>query len=160
MKEYTVMEMALCHSSPFQLPTEMSPCPFLSPTQVRPLQALPSALKSSHGSWVLVGRGPLRCLTKGPAPAWPQSPGASTDQPPVSHFVSAHDAVANMVILLVYVYLVCLCLYVLCPGEMKPKNPMDGASTEGTRARQSQPEHAQVWFGSNSYWLLISSCFW
>ena len=61
------------------------------------------------------GGGALCDVTKGPALPGPQSPGASADQRTRSRFVSAHDAVGNMVIFLVYVYLVYLCLYVLCP---------------------------------------------
>ncbi|XDA90869.1 hypothetical protein R6Z07F_020477 [Ovis aries] len=42
------------------------------------------------------GGGALCDVTKGPALPGPQSPGASADQRTRSHFVSAHDAVANM----------------------------------------------------------------
>ena len=60
------------------------------------------------------GGGALCDVTKGPALPGPQSPGASADQRTRSHFVSAHNAVCNRVIFLVYGYLVYLCLRVLC----------------------------------------------
>ncbi|XDB66378.1 hypothetical protein ABFV05_019994 [Capra hircus] len=75
------------------------------------------------------GGGALCDVTKGPALPGPQSPGASADQRTRSHFVSAHDAVAEE------------------PPWMVP-------SGRHFRIRQNQPEHAPGWFGSNSHWLL------
>ena len=94
-----------CHGNGIQsLPTSFSIALWkchhfpLSPIPSWPPQAsLPSALKSSqwpHGFWL--GRG--HCdITKGPALAGPQYPGARTDQHTRSHFLSAHHAVLQVV---------------------------------------------------------------
>ena len=113
----------------------------LSPTPGWPLQAsLPSALKSYPGHMGSGGGGALCDVTKGPALPGPQSPGASADQRTRSHLVSAHDALCNMVIFLAYVYLVCLCLCVLCSERWSRRTAEDGAqwkalprSAESTR---------------------------
>ena len=85
-------------------------------------------------------------ITKGPALAGPQSPGARADHSTRGHLISAHDVVCQMVPMLLHSCVTCIYTLMFTSLREKAEELQGKMLCRGNfLIWQNLPEHAQDW---------------